>query len=232
MVVDFELAERAYLGQALSSVGVQARSVSHIDEVRAAQVVIIAASRADAGVISSIETLRLRHAGAMVMVATDADSLDERLACYEAGADDCMFRPFRLVELAAKIKALRRRRATDVAMPLLSTGDAVVDWGSLELRVSDRAQSLTKREVELLTILAQADGGVVHRERVLREAWGGPAWMTNNSVDVYVGYVRRKLDLLGSDVTVKTVRGFGFQIVRRKTRTSAAGQNVASAQRA
>ena len=158
----------------------------------------------------------------MVLTATDRDDVADRLACYEAGADDCVFRPFHLGELAAKLRGFQRRRNGGASFALLATGDAIVDCAALELKVRDRSQSLTKREAELLAILARADGRTVDRERVLREAWGAPAWATNNSVDVYVGYVRRKLDLLSANVTVKTVRGSGFQIVQRKTRAAPA----------
>lgn len=211
---------RAYLARALAAEGMRVVGVQHVDEVRAAQLVVLAAPAADDDVLTSISSVRLRHPDTIVVVATDRDSLPERLACYEAGADDCLFRPFSLDEMAAKLRALQRRRAGGLAMTLLTNGDAVVDYGSLELKVGEKSQSLTKREAELLAILARAEGEPVGRERVLREAWGAPAWMTNNSVDVYVGYVRRKLDLLSANVTVKTVRGLGFQLVRRKTRNS------------
>ncbi|WP_020180086.1 response regulator transcription factor [Methylopila sp. M107] len=222
VVIQQRAAGRATLAKALAAEGFQVQAGAHVDEVRAATLVLLAASVADAGVLSSIGALRLRHPEAIVLVATDHDSFEERLACYEAGADDCLPGPYRLDEVSAKLRAWQRRRSGASVYSLLPTGDATVDTGALELKVGPRSQSLTKREAELLAILARADGAPVPRERVLREAWGGPAWMTNNSVDVYVGYVRRKLDLLDSDVTVKTVRGLGFQLSRRKARRSSA----------
>lgn len=217
LVLEFDALERAYLGRALAAYGFHIRNADSVDETRGEQLVLLTASQGDERVISAITSLRLRNADAIVVVATDHDSLAERLACYAAGADDCVFKPFHLIELAAKIRALQRRRAGDALLSLLSTGDATLDCSALELRVADRSRGLTKREAELLAILARAEGEPVDREQVLREAWGAPAWTTSNSVDVYVGYVRRKLDLLESDVTVKTVRGRGFQVVRRKT---------------
>lgn len=222
IVIERNASAQSYLAKALAAEGFQVRSVDHVDAIRTAQIVVLAAPRADHELLATIEVLRARHPDTIVLTATDRDDVADRLACYEAGADDCVFRPFHLGELAAKLRGFQRRRNGGASFALLATGDAIVDCAALELKVRDRSQSLTKREAELLAILARADGRTVDRERVLREAWGAPAWATNNSVDVYVGYVRRKLDLLSANVTVKTVRGSGFQIVQRKARAAPA----------
>lgn len=221
VVVEHSPGERSFFGRALAAEGFQVVRAAHVDEVRAATLVLLAAEEAGEDVIGAIRALKLRHPETAVVVATERDAVAERLACYAAGADDCIYAPFHADEVAAKLRALQRLRSGGSEIRLLAEGDAVVDSAALELRVGERAQSVTKREAELLAILARAEGEPVGRERVLREAWGGPAWMTNNSVDVYVGYVRRKLDLLSANVTVKTVRGQGFQIVRRTSRGQA-----------
>ncbi|GLK76755.1 DNA-binding response regulator [Methylopila jiangsuensis] len=205
---------RGYLATALDAEGFAARTFETLPETGAAEIVLIAAPAADARVFAELAALRVRAPDAIAVVATDADVLAERLACYEAGADACFHRPFHLSELAAKLRALLRRRGGG-AMALITGGDAVLDHRGLELKVGDRRQDLTRRETELLALLARANGALVDRESVLREAWGAPSSMTHNSVDVYVGYVRRKLAKLGSDVTVRTVRGAGFHLVRR-----------------
>ncbi|MFD1332943.1 response regulator transcription factor [Methylopila musalis] len=205
---------RGYLATALAAEGFQARTYETLPDDDDAEIILIAAPAADARVFSELGALRARSPDAIAVIATDADVLAERLACYEAGADACFHRPFHLSELGAKLRALLRRRGGG-AVALITGGDAVLDHRGLELKVGERRQDLTRRETELLALLARANGALVERESVLREAWGAPSSMTNNSVDVYVGYVRRKLALLGSNVTVRTVRGVGFRLVRK-----------------
>ncbi|MDR4307988.1 response regulator transcription factor [Chelatococcus sambhunathii] len=220
-VIEMVAAGDAHLGKTLAAEGFQVHAATHVDQVRSASIALLACPGGGSEMLEAISALRLRHPGAVVIVATGRDEPDERLACYEAGADDCLAGPVRVDELVAKLRAWRRRRSGDAAFPLIAAGDAIVDLSALELKVAGRSQSLTKREAELLAILVRAGDEPVPRERVLREAWGGPAWMTSNSVDVYVGYVRRKLDLLDSNVTVTTVRGQGFRLARRKDRRRA-----------
>lgn len=205
---------RGYLAVALEAEGFAARTYETLPQTDAAEIVLIAAPAADASVFEELAALRVRAPDAIVVIATDSDVLAERLACYEAGADACFHRPFHLSELAAKLRALLRRRGGG-ATALITGGDAVLDHRGLELKVGDRRQDLTRRETELLALLARANGALVEREAVLREAWGAPSSMTHNSVDVYVGYVRRKLARLSSNVTVRTVRGVGFRLVRK-----------------
>ncbi|GBD48761.1 response regulator receiver protein [Methylopila sp. Yamaguchi] len=178
-------------------------------------VALIAAATADPAVADEVAVLRARHPKLYVIVAAATDDLEARLACYEAGADDCLAPPFAPREFAAKLAALRRRRAAGDPMPLLAGYVARLDVGALLLRADGRSRSVTKREADLLVLLARSAGASVAREDVLRKAWGAPARMTPNSVDVYVGYARRKLELLGADVTIETVRGVGFRLAPR-----------------
>lgn len=146
------------------------------------------------------------------MVVTDQDDLGFRLAAYAAGADDCLSKPFHLRELAAKLRALRRRGLASSAIRLHADSEAVVDLIALELRFAGRTKNLTKREADLLALLARAGGGAVRREDVLRDAWDAAPGLTGNLVDVYVGYVRRKMDQLGAGLSIKSVRGEGFRL--------------------
>lgn len=165
--------------------------------------------------VDDVASLRALRPGVFIVVAADQDDLAGRLECYAAGADDCLFKPFHFAELVAKLNAFRGRLTRSPAAPLSSASAATVDGSALELRMADRVSGLTRREADLLILLARADGAPVRREDILRDAWKAPSWMTNNSVDVYVGYARRKLALLDADVTIETVRGVGFQIVER-----------------
>lgn len=178
-------------------------------------VAVLAANATDADTIDQVALLRARRPRLYVIVASEADDLEARLACYEAGADDCLAPPFAPREFAAKLAALRRRRSAGDPIPLLAGCDARLDAAALVLRANGRSRGVTRREADLFVLLAKSAGTPVCREDVLRKAWGAPARMTPNSVDVYVGYARRKLELLGADVTIETVRGVGFRLARR-----------------
>ena len=211
---DFCSGNNDYILSALAAEGMRVEPLLSIEDAGSAQAALILAGPLDADPLGFIARLRLRWPGVPQLALAEADDVEGRLAAYEAGADDCLSKPFHFRELVAKLRAFGRRSAFDGATPLLARAFAVVDQATLELRVADRTTGLTKREADLLVLLARAGGGVVRREDVIRDAWGAPAGVTGNLVDVYVGYARRKLGDLGSDVQIRSVRGAGFRLVR------------------
>lgn len=216
VIVDRENNASQFLSDALQREGFVAAQASDADSIQAADalVVLIGAEASDA--VGLIAGLRARHPTTPQMVLADRDDVDLRIAAYEAGADDCLSRPFHLRELVAKLRALTRRAGRGAVAPLLPAAAAVIDVAALELRIGERVRRLTKREADLLVLLGKAAGGVVRREDVLHDAWGAPAGVTGNLVDVYVGYARRKLDEIDADVAIKSVRGEGFRLVERR----------------
>ncbi|WP_020180208.1 response regulator transcription factor [Methylopila sp. M107] len=200
-----------YLAAALAAAGVPTVEATDVAEAGASEaaLILMAATPDELGFVAE---LRARHPATPQLAVIDHDDVDLRLAAYEAGADDCVSRPFHLRELVAKLNALRRRRMRDSVVQLLPGADAAVDLIASELKVADRSRNLTRREADLVALLARAGGGAVRREDVLRDAWGAAPGLTGNLVDVYVGQVRRKLSQLGADVTIKSVRGEGFRV--------------------
>ncbi len=147
-----------------------------------------------------------------VLMLTARDALEDKLAGFDAGADDYLPKPFSFEELMARLKALSRRREDrgDEA----DAKELRLDRRALEARVGGRRIELSRREFELLDLLHGDFGAVVSREAVLSRAWGD-AELTLNSVDVYVGYLRRKLAEAGAGVRIVSVRGAGYKLVGR-----------------
>ena len=156
---------------------------------------------------------RLRGLGIDVPVCmlSARDTVDDRVAGLEAGADDYLVKPFALDELVARIRALLRRAREDVAVPT-AVGPLQLDPARREVRLHGRPVELTKREYELLETLARNAGIVLTRERLLELVWGYDFAVDTNVVDVFVGYLRRKLEADGTPRMIHTVRGVGFVV--------------------
>jgi DNA-binding response OmpR family regulator len=158
---------------------------------------------------------QIRQAGISrpILMLTARDSLEEKLEGFRAGADDYVTKPFAFEELMARLKVLARRNAAPQQEQLvISVGDLVIDLLAHEVKMAGQAVELTKREYDLLLYLARCGGRAVSRERILQNAWGATIEVTPNAVDVYVGYIRKKLQALGPSPTIKTVRGVGFRL--------------------
>jgi two-component system response regulator MprA len=152
--------------------------------------------------------LRAKGVGVPVLLLTARDTVEDRVAGLDAGADDYLVKPFATAELLARVRALGRRGpATTIAALPAGAGIALDPAARLATR-DGREIPLTARESALLELLLRAGPrAVVTRERALEEVWDGDA--TENVVDRYVGYLRRKL---GEPAVIHTVRGSGFTV--------------------
>ncbi len=161
-------------------------------------------------------TRALRSAGndVPILVLTARDAVGDRVDGLDAGADDYLTKPFALDELLARIRALLRRgtrRADGLAdeEPLVF-GDLSLDPVTREVHRGQRSISLTRTEFALLELFMQRPKRVLDRSFILEEVWGFDFPTTANSLEVYVGYVRRKLEAEGEDRVLHTVRGVGY----------------------
>jgi DNA-binding response OmpR family regulator len=159
-----------------------------------------------------LEELRARQHDSSVLVLTGRSDLDARVQCLNIGADDCLLKPFSYFELMARCRALlRRRRKT--ADPVLRYDD--VELHRIERRVAraGKAVALTAKEFALLEYLMLHKGECVSRSKLLADVWQMPAETGTNVVDVYVNYLRRKLESdLGALPLIETVRGAGYRL--------------------
>ena len=144
-----------------------------------------------------------------VIILTARDGVEDTVAGLEHGADDYMTKPFRFAELLARVRARLREGGTSEATTLRS-GGAELDLRTRRIRVGGRDEDLTTREFALAELLFRHAGQVLSREQILSAVWGFDHDPGSNVVDVYVGYLRRKL---GSDA-IETVRGVGYRLVR------------------
>ncbi|HYY12298.1 MAG TPA: response regulator transcription factor [Kineosporiaceae bacterium] len=156
---------------------------------------------------------RLRAAGdtTPVLMLTARDATSDRVAGLDVGADDYLPKPFALEELLARLRALLRRTATARAQgSVLVVGDLRLDTGTREVTRAGREIVLTKTEHDLLELLLRHPRQVLPRERILREVWGYDFDPGSNTLEVYVGYLRRKTEEGGEPRMLHTVRGVGY----------------------
>ncbi|MGO4201810.1 response regulator transcription factor [Rhodococcus sp. TAF43] len=148
-----------------------------------------------------------------ICVLSARSSVDDRIAGLESGADDYLVKPFVLAELVARIRAMLRRRSAAAGPgtePPLTVGPLSIDLSGRRVWLDDTEIPLTKREFELLEVLARNAGVVLSRERLLDLVWGYDFVADTNVVDVFVGYLRRKFETDGTPRLLHTVRGVGF----------------------
>ncbi|GIH06155.1 DNA-binding response regulator [Rhizocola hellebori] len=166
--------------------------------------------------LSGVEACRRLRTGGdqtAVLMLTARDALPDRVAGLDAGADDYLVKPFALQELLARVRALLRR--TTVAHgqeDMLRVDDLTLSRRSRQVRRSGTAIELTRTEFELLQTLLEHQGQVLTRGQLFEHVWGFDLDQSSNSLDVYVGYLRRKLESGGRSRLVHTVRGVGFVV--------------------
>jgi two-component system response regulator MprA len=165
--------------------------------------------------LDGIETTKsLRKAGndVPILVLTARDAIGDRVEGLDAGADDYLTKPFALQELLARLRALLRR----VVPPegddheVLSFADLSMDLATREVRRGDRQMELTRTEFTLLEMFLRRPRRVLERSFILEEVWGYDFPTTANSLEVYVGYLRRKTEAEGEARLLHTVRGVGY----------------------
>jgi len=155
---------------------------------------------------------RLRQAGSRVpiIMLTARDTTLDKVHSLDHGADDYLTKPFDIEELLARIRALFRRAEGD---EVLRVADLEVNTATREVRRGDREIELTAREYELLEFMARNPRRVFSRELLLSRVWGEEEFAhTTNLVDVYVGYIRKKVDAAGEPKLIRTVRGAGYAL--------------------
>jgi two-component system, OmpR family, response regulator MprA len=167
--------------------------------------------------LDGLETTKaLRAAGnnVPILVLTARDAVADRVDGLDAGGDDYLTKPFALEELLARLRALLRRRATPGEDgshgEILQYADLVVDVDAHEVHRGDTPIPLTRTEFSLLELLIRNPRRVLERAVILDAVWGYDFPTTANSLEVYIGYLRRKTELDGRPRLIHTVRGIGY----------------------
>jgi two-component system response regulator MprA len=166
--------------------------------------------------IDGLEVCRQLRAGGNlvpVLMLTARAEVDSRVAGLDAGADDYLSKPFALAELLARLRALLRRAANgDEAHDVLRFADLELDLGTREVHRGDRPIELTRTEFSLLELFLRNPRQVLTRTVIFERVWGYDFGPTSNSLDVYVGYLRRKTEEGGAPRLIHTVRGVGYAL--------------------
>jgi two-component system OmpR family response regulator len=160
-----------------------------------------------------------QHRGIIILSARDETG--DRIQGLELGADDYLVKPFDFGELLARIHAVMRRR-NPAQSRTVRVGDLSIDTGTRDVMVAARAVSLSAREFDLLLYLAINADQVLPRQRILDEVWGYNFFGDENNVEVYVRYLRQKLDDLQHE-RIQTVRGVGYRLRSMTTAAVAEG---------
>lgn len=153
--------------------------------------------------------LRERGEGIPILMLTARDSVADRVVGLDAGADDYLSKPFALEELLARVRALLRRSGPEHE-GALRVGDLQLDPRTRQVARGDRPVELTRTEFALLELLMRNAGVVLTRDTIWERVWGFEESYASNSLDVYVGYLRRKTEAGGEPRMLNTVRGVGF----------------------
>jgi two-component system copper resistance phosphate regulon response regulator CusR len=160
-----------------------------------------------------LATLRAKGVKTPVLILTARDTLQDRVAGLDSGADDYLVKPFAFAELLARIRALLRRGRSSES-PRLAVGDLTMDLITRKVIRGGSPVELTVREFELLEYLMRYEGQVVSRETLARDVWKETARTTplDNVIDVHIARLRRKVDVERPVRLIHTVRGVGFML--------------------
>ncbi|HEX8082795.1 MAG TPA: response regulator transcription factor [Solirubrobacteraceae bacterium] len=183
-------------------------ALAAVESVRPA-VIVLDLAMPDMDGLEVLERLRAEGDDVPVCILSARDEVDDRVRGLEAGADDYVVKPFALPEVTARLHALLRRRPAP-ADGRLEVGDLVLDPATATARRGDRDLGLTRREMELLALFMRRPGEILSRREMHEEVWGYTFDPGTNVADVFVGYLRRKLEAGGEPRCLHTVRGVGF----------------------
>lgn len=146
-----------------------------------------------------------------ICILTAREALEDKLRGFEAGADDYIVKPFEFDELLARLQVmLRRAAATPKEAPT-----PFIDPAQRSISIGAARATFTKREWPLMLFLMEHEGEALSRSRLIDDAWKMSGEVTENSVDVYIGYLRRKITDTGLPLRIETVRGIGFRLDHR-----------------
>ncbi len=218
LVVDDEPAVRRSLERALALEGYDIRTAADGDEA----LVAIGEDVPDAVVLDVLmpgvdglevcRRLRAESNPVPILMLTARDTVGDRVAGLDAGADDYLVKPFALEELLARLRALLRRSDPGRATDVLRFADLTVDTAAREVLRGDRPIDLTRTEFHLLELFIRNPKQVLTRSLIFERVWGYDFGPSSNSLDVYIGYLRRKTEADGEPRLIHTVRGVGYAL--------------------
>lgn len=170
-----------------------------------------AAALVGSDAIDQVGSLRDRFGSMPILIGVSEDTIEAREACFSCGADDFWFTNAGASDLLQRLRLhLAIQERSQLRRPLLKVGDLSVDISCRQVRRGQRPVALTAREYALLMLLMEERGTVVGRDRILREVWNDEQGSSSNVIEVYVRYLRQKLEEGGESRLIHTIRGRGY----------------------
>jgi two-component system response regulator MprA len=215
LVVDDDRSLRSAVSRALELEGYEvdaaedgARALGWFDEgVQEPDLVVLDVLMPNVDGLTACRAIRARSRVPILMLTARA-AVEERVEGLEAGADDYLAKPFAVVELVARVRALLRRSGAEV--DVVRYGDLELDRGERRAYRAGRQLDLTRIEFALLELLMSHPRKVLSRERIFANVWGYDMSYASNSLEVYIGYLRKKTEAGGEPRLIQTVRGVGY----------------------
>lgn len=155
--------------------------------------------------------LRLEHNATPILMLTARTATTDKVEGLDAGADDYMTKPFEAPELLARLRALTRRQG-EVVLDELTFADLTLDLATHDLRCSSRSVHLSGKEFEVMRMLMGSTARVVSKQDLLTRVWGADGETSENSVEAYVSFLRKKINHLKSDTRITTLRMLGYRL--------------------
>lgn len=175
--------------------------------------------------LSILETLRQEKYSVPVILISDKSSLQDKLMGFDRGADDYITKPLLVEELFARIKAMCKRKG-ELKQAIVTFGDLTLNMDNCELISTNTQQAvkLSLKEYQILQLLFDNPKQIITKERIIEKIWGNDNDIEYNNVEVYISFIRRKLEYLKVQTQIRTARGIGYSLEER--RTSAAVSDI------
>ncbi len=162
--------------------------------------------------LTLLKKLRDEHNNVPVLLLTAKDDVTDKVAGLDCGADDYMTKPFSTEELLARVRALTRRKG-DMKEDSMTFGDLTLSAKNCELQASTgEAIKLSLKEYQILDMLFQYPHQIITKERIIEKIWGGDSNAEYNNVEVYISFIRKKIENLHVGVRIRTARGIGYSL--------------------
>lgn len=149
-----------------------------------------------------------------IIMLTAKDTLDDKVEGLDRGADDYMTKPFAPQELLARLRALTRRQG-EVVVDTMQFGDLMLDLSSCTLSAKGKSTHLSFKEFEIMKLLLAGGGNVIGKEEILVKVWGYDGDATENNVEAYISFLRKKLNFIETEVEIASLRKMGYKLERK-----------------